>query len=50
MKKEYHTPVAQKVHFNYRQQVVASSENDCDEVWTKKKGTRCRDILVSYGD
>ena len=50
-KKEYLTPVAQKVHFSYRQQVVtASSEEECDEVWTRKKGTRCSEKLVSYGD
>lgn len=51
MKKEYKTPIAQKVHFNYRQQVVAASyEDDCDEVWTRKKGTRCSEALVSYGN
>lgn len=51
-KKEYETPVAEKVNFSYRQQVVATSTGDdeCDEVWTKKKGTRCADTLVSYGD
>ena len=50
-KKEYLTPVAQKVHFSYRQQVVtASAGDDCDEVWTRKKGTRCAEKLVSYGD
>lgn len=51
MKKEYQTPIAQKVNFSYRQQVVAASdEDDCDEVWTRKKGTRCSEKLVSYGD
>lgn len=51
MKKEYLTPVAQKVNFNYRNQVVAAG-SDCDEFWTKAKGTPggCRSRLVSYGD
>lgn len=49
-KKEYETPVAEKVNFSYRQQVVAASADDCDEVWTRKKGTGCHDKLVSYGD
>lgn len=50
-KKEYLTPVAQKVHFSYRQQVVtASSGEECDEFWTQKKGTNCTTKLVSYGD
>ena len=56
MKKEYVTPIAQKVHFSYRQQVVTAStgdgvyEEECDEVWTRKKGTGCHERLVSYGD
>lgn len=53
MKKEYFTPIAEKVHFSYRQQVVtASTEDNCDEFWTKTKGTPggCRAKLVSYGD
>lgn len=51
MKKLYTTPIAQKVNFNYRQQVVtASSGDDCDEFWTQKKGTNCTAKLVSYGD
>lgn len=53
MKKEYSTPIAQKVHFSYRQQVVAASyvdEEECDEVWTKPKGTGCHERLVSYGN
>ncbi len=50
-KKEYETPVAEKVNFSYRQQVVAASDDDaCDEVWTRKKGTGCHEKLVSYGD
>lgn len=35
MKKEYEMPVAEKVQFNYSEQVVASPE--CDEFWTKSK-------------
>lgn len=35
MKKEYEMPVAEKVQFNYTEQVVAS----CDEFTTKAKGT-----------
>ena len=53
MKKLYTTPIAQKVNFNYRQQVVTASsseDEECDEVWTRKKGTRCSEKLVSYGD
>ena len=53
MKKLYTTPIAQKVNFNYRQQVVtaSSSEDDgCDEFWSQKKGTNCTSNLVSYGD
>ena len=52
MKKEYFTPIAQKVHFSYRQQVVTASTGDvdCDEFWTRKKGTGCHEKLVSYGD
>lgn len=52
-KKAYLTPVAQKVHFSYRQQVVtASAAEDCDEFWTQRKGTPggCNSKLVSYGD
>lgn len=52
MKKEYETPTAEKVDFSYRQQVVTASsgDEDCDEVWTRKKGTGCHDKLVTYGD
>lgn len=49
MKKEYTTPIAQKVNFSYRQQVVTASD-ECDEFWTQKKGTNCTSKLVSYGD
>lgn len=50
LKKEYKAPFAEKVTFDYRQQVTASSDEECDEVWTRKKGTGCHEKLVSYGD
>lgn len=49
MKKEYEKPVAEKVQFNYTEQVVAS----CDEVWTKTRksdGTKCSTTHVSFND
>lgn len=50
MKKVYEMPVAEKVKFNYTEQVVASS--DCDEVVTKKKGTPggCTAETISIND
>ncbi len=50
LKKEYKAPFAEKVTFDYRQQVTASSDEECDEFWTRKKGTGCHEKLVSYGD
>lgn len=53
MKKEYEMPVAEKVQFNYTEQVVASLLDECDEVWTKSKrsdGTKCNTSHVSYND
>lgn len=51
LKKEYKAPFAEKVTFDYRQQVTATDiEEECDEVWTRKKGTGCHEKLVSYGD
>ena len=39
MKKEYTTPVAEKVEFNYREQVVAS--NSCNSVWVNIGEDHC---------
>lgn len=50
MKKEYEMPVAEKVQFNYSEQVVASPE--CDEMWGKKTGNTspCMDAFYGYDD
>lgn len=52
MKKEYEKPVAEKVQFNYTEQVVAAG-SECDEVWTKNRrsdGTKCSTTHVSVND
>lgn len=48
MKKVYEMPVAEKVQFNYTEQVVAS----CDEFWTKAKNTPggCTTTHVSFNN
>lgn len=50
LKKEYKAPFAEKVTFDYRQQVTATSDEECDEFWTRKKGSNCTEKLVSYGN
>ncbi len=54
MKKEYTAPYAEKVSFNYRQQVVAASEHapECDEIWTKVRGTPggCVSVFKGWDD
>ena len=41
MKKEYTTPVAEKVEFNYREQVVASPGKECIGLWNKEGSDGC---------
>jgi len=38
MKKKYDTPVAEKVSFNYKEQVVASGSGDCYWVGQTRHG------------
>lgn len=41
-KKTYEKPFAEKIEFDYRNQVVASAHSaDCDEYWSRKSGTNC---------
>ncbi len=39
MKKNYETPVAEKIEFQYEEQVVAS--NGCHDVWVNVGATSC---------
>ncbi len=39
MKKTYETPVAEKIEFQYEEQVVAS--NGCNDVWVNVGETSC---------
>ena len=41
-KKTYETPEAEKIMFNYRDQVVAASQN-CYDVWINIGVTSCTD-------
>ena len=42
MKKTYETPEAEKMEFNYRDQVVAASAgNQCIGVWNNEGHTSC---------
>lgn len=51
MKKVYKAPVAEKVTFNYTEQVVASG-NECVEVWTRRvvQGKKCADEQISFNN
>ena len=44
MKKTYETPEAEKMMFNYRDQVVAASGgNNCQDVWVNIGQSSCTD-------
>lgn len=42
MKKEYTTPEVEKVEFNYREQVVASSSTSCESSWVNIGESYCQ--------
>lgn len=42
MKKQYETPVAEKIEFCYRDQVVASGST-CESKWVNTGGDSCTD-------
>lgn len=49
MKKEYEMPVAEKVQFNYSEQVVASPDGEeCFEKWSQPRGTGCNTTFGGY--
>lgn len=41
MKKNYETPVAEKVTFQYEEQVVASTGEKCISAWLNAGGSSC---------
>ena len=43
MKKSYETPVAEKIEFNYMEQVVASGHTSCLQVWINVGENFCAD-------
>lgn len=49
-KKPYQKPLAEKIVFDYRNQVVASGSHsaDCDEMWSKPRGTNCTTQFNGY--
>lgn len=42
-KKTYETPEAEKMLFNYRDQVVVASNNTCQSVWVNVGVSNCTD-------
>ena len=46
MKKQYEAPVAEKIEFCYRDQVVASTS--CKEYWSSPKGSDCTQDSEGY--
>lgn len=45
MKKSYETPTAEKVTFQYQQQVAASNQN-CTNEWTNLGDSNCQDFEI----
>ena len=43
MKKSYETPIAEKIEFCYQDQIVASGNQGCINVWINQGGNFCED-------
>lgn len=47
MKKNYEKPVAEKIEFDYKEQIVTSG-GSCDSFWTKAASYNCTEVNTGY--